>query len=45
MRGVLGKEDKETRQGDAGVNEGSPEEGLPRVIVDQKSKAGLQQGA
>ena len=40
-RGVLGKGDKETGRGDAGVDEGSPEERSPRVIVDEKGKDGL----
>ena len=35
-RGLLGRGDKETRQGEAGVDTGLAEEGSPRVIVDER---------
>ena len=38
---MLGKGDKETGRGDAGVDKGSTEEGSPRVIIDEKGKDGL----
>ena len=46
-RGVLGKGDKKTGQGEAGVTIGLLEQGSPRVIIDemQESWLTIQQGA